>query len=84
MLLLLYNVLDYIYSMNGVTQHAKPVMVGQPAINTPVGKYSVETLLKILPALDFLAASSVCKLCEFIQFSNCCIIVQDCYISVCY
>ena len=24
--------------MNGVTQHAKPVTVGQPPMNTPVGK----------------------------------------------
>lgn len=31
--------LDYIYSMNGVTQHAKPVTVGQPPMNNmPVGK----------------------------------------------
>jgi len=36
--------LDYIYSMNGVTQHTKPVMVGQPPMNTPVGQCSFNSV----------------------------------------
>jgi len=44
MCILLHYVLDYIYSMNGVNQHAKPVTVGQPPMNTPVGKCSLNAV----------------------------------------
>jgi len=55
--ILLHYVLDYIYSMNGVTQHGKTVTVGQPAVNTPVGKRSVNAVFLSLSVCntDFLA-----------------------------
>lgn len=34
--------------MNGVTQHGKPVTVGQPSMNAPVGKCSVSAMYHIL------------------------------------
>jgi len=63
-LLYCYHVLDYIYSMNGVTQHAKPVTVGQPPVNNmPVGKCSVKTLALVI--CDFYAAQTIQFSCSF-------------------